>query len=96
MDEFPTYVPCPDTCCARKVPANYCPKCLAEWERRDRIELDRARDRRRVLRAERKAAHFAICAACGEKFKGKRKDAKFCSDACRQWTYRRDHAAGAV
>ena len=30
----------------------------------------------------------SACAACGEKFKGKRKDARFCSDTCRQRAHR--------
>jgi hypothetical protein len=63
--------------------------CRAEYDKRHQIELDRASARRRELRAQRRAARAALCATCGTKFRGKRKDARFCSDTCRQRAHRK-------
>ncbi len=51
--------------------------------------------RRRVFRTERKAAQLAArgederqCVGCSAEFKGRRRDARYCSVACRQRAYR--------
>jgi hypothetical protein len=42
----------------------------------------------RQLRARKRASARATCSTCGLGFVPKRKDARFCSDACRQRAYR--------
>ena len=42
---------------------------------------------RRALRKRRRPKGH-VCAVCREEFTSARKDAKFCSSACRQWAYR--------
>jgi hypothetical protein len=42
---------------------------------------------RRALRKKRRLKGH-VCTTCREEFASARKDAKFCSGACRQWTYR--------
>jgi hypothetical protein len=46
----------------------------------------RARERRRLGR-------IRLCEQCGEWFQGSRRDARFCSGACRQAAYRERHRA---
>jgi len=82
----PLRYPCDE--CFGKVPLDYCVPCRAEFDKRHQKERDRESARRRELRAQRKAAQWARCASCGAKFNGKRTDAKFCSEACRQKNYR--------
>jgi hypothetical protein len=36
------------------------------------------------------------CQTCGEGFRPTRRDALYCSGACKQWAYRRRRAAGTV
>jgi len=36
-----------------------------------------------------KVAARTICQVCKQEIQGRRKDARFCSNACRQWAYRR-------
>jgi hypothetical protein len=79
--------PCKE--CADSAPYWYCTPCRAEYDKLHRIELDRASARRRELRAQRRAAKAALCATCGTKFQGKREDARFCSDTCRQRAHRK-------
>ena len=79
--------------CADTVPYYYCDTCRAEWDSRQEKERERENAKRRKWYAERKATLArarppTICATCGEKFKGKRTDARFCSDACRQRAHR--------
>jgi hypothetical protein len=82
--------PCKE--CADSIPYFYCDPCRTEFDNRNQKELDRASARRRALRAERKASRSTLC-ACGVKFKGKRTDARFCSDACRQRAHRKSVTA---
>jgi hypothetical protein len=83
--------PCAD--CAPTVPLFYCTACRAEWERRCQVERERERPKQREWYARRKA-RLAMgkrpnsCAACGNEVRGKRKDARFCSAACRQKAHR--------
>jgi hypothetical protein len=84
--------PCAD--CRDTVPYFYCDPCKAEWDKQRQKEREReaakqrkAYARRRELRLFRTPA--TACAVCGVKFKGKREDARFCSDACRQKAHRK-------
>ena len=84
--------PCAD--CASTVPLFYCTACRAEFERRCQEERERKRPKQREWYARRKARRAmgkrpAPCAACGNEVRGKRKDARFCSGACRQRAHRK-------
>jgi hypothetical protein len=86
----PAY-PCRD--CASTIPYFYCDPCKSEWNKRIQAEYDRAAAKQRDWYARRKARRVAklppkICQACGAEFKGKRTDARFCSDKCRQKAHR--------
>jgi hypothetical protein len=87
-----TTYPCPD--CADATPGEYCTACRAEWEKRQNEEHERERAKQRKWYARRKERRErlrapTICATCGTDFKRKRKDARFCSDACRQKAHRK-------
>jgi hypothetical protein len=89
----PSY-PCAE--CADTVPYFYCAGCGAEWEKRQQKEREQESAKRRACRARRKERferYRPPCAACGVKFKGKRKDARFCSDTCRQNAHRKSVTA---
>jgi hypothetical protein len=83
----PLRYPCPE--CADTTPFFYCDACKAENNRRDQAERDHRAKLRRQSRARHKAARSAKCVVCGERFSGKRRDARFCSGACRQRAHRR-------
>jgi hypothetical protein len=83
--------PCPD--CASTVPLDYCTACRAEFEKRRREERERDATKQRKWYAARKARQSrwkrpTLYAACGQPVQGKRKDARFCSAACRQRAHR--------
>jgi hypothetical protein len=85
--------PCKE--CKSTVPYFYCAACKAEWDKRQLEERDRINAKQRKWYARRKwrksirnYLKATLCAACGEKFEAKRKDAKFCSNTCRQKAYR--------
>jgi hypothetical protein len=79
--------PCAE--CASTVPLYYCDPCRRRFEQRIQTERDRQAERRRQQRARRKTGRRAACASCGVGFLGKRKDARFCSPACRQCAHRK-------
>ncbi|MGO8918258.1 MAG: hypothetical protein ACLQJR_20355 [Stellaceae bacterium] len=84
--------PCAE--CASTVPMFYCTACCAEWEKRRREEHERQRANQRKWNAWRKGRRAnsrqpSPCAACGKEVRGKRKDARFCSPACRQRAHRK-------
>jgi hypothetical protein len=92
----PLRYPCSD--CADTVPYFYCDACRAEWDRRREKECQRQNARQRAQYARRKARRWKskACEACGVAFKvsggsgkGKRADARFCSNACRQRAHRK-------
>jgi hypothetical protein len=74
--------------CKSTVPYFYCTPCRAEWDKRRKVERDAACATQREQYARRKrlrdAMHPRHCAICQAKLSGKRKDAKFCSNTCRQ------------
>jgi hypothetical protein len=83
--------PCKE--CKSTIPVYYCTPCRAEYDKRYKIERDHLNAKQREQYARRKARKAwrnlkTGCAACGAEFKGKRKDAKFCSSACRQKNHR--------
>ena len=83
--------PCED--CANEVPSCYCDACRAEWEKRQAAKLDRERKKVREQYARRRARQKrgqkpVLCATCGAKVEASRRDAKFCSAACRQKHHR--------
>jgi hypothetical protein len=95
-DSKPLRYPCSE--CASTIPFYYCKPCRGEFEKRLQVERDKESAKRRASRARRKAASWKskACGACGKEFgisggpgKGKRKDARFCSDACRQKAHRK-------
>jgi hypothetical protein len=79
--------------CAQTVSYFYCDPCKAEWRKRQEAEQERRRAKQREQYAQRQRRKAwrrpsRLCAAdCGALIEALRKDAKFCSPACRQ----RDH-----
>jgi hypothetical protein len=91
----PAY-PCAD--CKSAIPYDYCDPCKAEWDKRQAEERKREAAKQRERYARRRATRWwsKVCESCGATFtisggraKHKRKDARFCSDACRQKAHRR-------
>jgi hypothetical protein len=92
----PAY-PCED--CRDTIPSFYCNPCKAQWEKEQEKEREREEEERKrknaCARARYKAskrfrdlhAKPAVCEMCGNAFKSKRSDAKYCSAACRQRAY---------
>jgi hypothetical protein len=88
-DTKPTF-PC--ATCRSAIPFYYCDPCKAEWKKR--CEERSAREKESRLRSyqRRKERRLRLAATvtciCGKQFKGKRKDARFCSATCRQRAHR--------
>ena len=87
--------PCPD--CRdlrpRQIPHYYCAACKAEWEKRYQEKQKQVAAKHRAWHARRREQRLrttppTTCAICGTQFKGRRKDARFCSDRCRQRAHR--------
>jgi len=77
----------------RQIPHYYCAACKAEWEKRREDEYQREAAKQRAWYAQRKERRLratppTTCPICGAQFKGRRKDARFCSDGCRQRAHR--------
>ncbi|MDX1072376.1 hypothetical protein GOL32_28285 [Sinorhizobium medicae] len=87
--------PCPD--CKNTIPRYYCDACKAEYEKQEqqkRDEREKERQQRNARQRERYAEKrqwtrkkAANCIACGLEFQPRRRDAKYCSAACRQRAY---------
>jgi hypothetical protein len=85
--------PCDD--CRDALPVDYCDPCKAQWDKKqqeDNERFEKERQQRNALQRENYQINKAVrqpvaCAMCGEKFKPKRSDAKYCSAACRQRAY---------
>jgi hypothetical protein len=75
--------------CWREAPMDYCTACRERWEteQREQREHDNAMQRERRARRRRLRTPGG-CTMCGTAFKGKRKDARYCSAACRQRAHR--------
>ena len=91
--------------CKSTTPFFYCTPCRAEYEKREaeedakrKAKQPRINAAQRAWYAERKNRYATTksCAACGKNFKPKRKDARFCSNACRQAMHRAKHARSAA
>jgi hypothetical protein len=86
--------------CRETVPDYYCDACKDWYEARQREKRERDNKRRELaneLQRARRAWRRQLrppgrCAVCGTAFKGKRKDAQYCSAACRQRAHRSCHA----
>jgi hypothetical protein len=83
--------PCKE--CKSTIPYYYCTPCRAEWNKRQQVERDKNNATQRKWYARRKERQQwrkprQYCAACQAEFTGKRKDAKFCSNPCRQRAHR--------
>ena len=63
------------------------------WLCSERCNQDAVLARRRAIR---RAARVRTCGRCHETFVGTRRDAVYCSNACRQAAHRRRHSAGAA
>jgi hypothetical protein len=80
--------------CAETVPYFYCDPCKAEYEKRRNEERERKRAKQRRQYASRQQRRrwrrpSRLCdAGCGAEIKTLRKDAKYCSAACRQRAHR--------
>jgi hypothetical protein len=88
----PERYPCVE--CALTIPLHYCTACRVEWEKRYEVEVQQERAKHRKWYAERKARlakwkRQASCASCGKAIEGKRRDARYCSNACRQRAHRK-------
>lgn len=79
----------PCTECASAAPMYYCTACRAEYDRRHREELAAINAKRKARRIKARQARRKPCAICGNEFRGKRKDARYCSPACRQRAHRK-------
>ena len=90
----PTMVyPCKE--CADAIPYHYCNTCRAEFEKRAAEKQAKENAKQRKWYAQRKATRMRFlprCPQCGVAFKGKRKDARFCSNTCRQAAHRSKRA----
>ena len=82
----PLRYPCSE--CASTVPLHYCDACRAEYDRRHREELAVINAKRKARRVRLRQARQKPCASCGKGFRGKRTDARFCSNTCRQRAHR--------
>jgi hypothetical protein len=79
--------------CRHTVPYYYCTACSDQWETKCREARERDNAKQRARRAWRRHLRPpGRCAVCGTAFKGKRKDAQYCSAACRQRAHRSCHA----
>ena len=78
--------PCND--CRQMAPRYYCDDCRQRWERErhEKREKDNAAARQR--RARNRLLWQATCVQCGKPFIPKRRDANYCSGACRQKAHR--------
>jgi hypothetical protein len=86
--------PCPE--CRSMPPVFYCDACKAEYQLRKERERARYNAKQRKLyarRTQRGALLEATCAECEKPFKAKRKDARFCCNACRQRAHQHGRSA---
>jgi hypothetical protein len=83
--------------CAGSVPYFYCDPCKTEWRKRQAAEREAERAKRREQakrrRERRRIMMRAVCLACGDPFKPKRKDQRHCDATCRQRAHRQRVAA---
>lgn len=83
----------PCAACFLTVPFYYCDACRSKYDDIQRRERERRNLRQRQRYARRKSLRRyrtppTVCAGCGKQFNPGRKDARFCSNACRQRAHR--------
>jgi hypothetical protein len=78
----------PCTECASTVSHFYRDKCRARWDSDKAKEREKELTKQRAYRKRRRMGHAFQC-VCGALVRGKRKDARFCSDRCRQQAHRK-------
>ena len=91
----------PCEACASTVPYYYCTPCKTRWDDDRRKEREAEREKQRAQYRRHKERRDRLrkptpCQSCGAEFKGKRKDARFCSAACRQKAHRVTHKESAT
>ena len=79
--------------CVNQVPYYYCTACRAEWDKRQQKEREQANAKQRKWYARRQHIRRlsrppTTCGVCSGKVEAKRKDATYCSAACRQRAHR--------
>ena len=79
--------------CADQPSYLYCDACRAEYDKREREKYDRANAHANTLRRKRREEYAEArrrrpCKMCREPVKTSRKDARYCSNACRQKHFR--------
>ncbi len=82
--------------CIGQLSSDYCNDCKAEHDKREEKDRERERKKRRMYakrakqrREWKRAMRPEVkCSVCAAEFKGKRKDARYCSAACRQRAHR--------
>lgn len=79
--------------CKDIIPTYYCDRCKdrheKEWEAKAEHQREQEKRWRENAKRRRELLRRPVqCIQCGTDFKGKRKDAKFCSPACRQKAHR--------
>jgi hypothetical protein len=92
----PLRIEYPCETCFLTVPWYYCNTCRSKYDEIERKARDYKNRRQRERYARRKSVRGyeywkkspILCAACGKQFKWVRKDARFCSSACRQRAHR--------
>jgi hypothetical protein len=87
--------------CVGFPPMYRCDSCRAKEEERRRKERERENAKARKRRARRRDRRLArqpssICPECDGEFKPARKDARYCSNACRQRAHRRARRGGVA
>lgn len=87
--------------CRMTVPYYYCDPCKEKHDaeckaRRDKEREQRKRYQERARQRREWRKPNLTCPSCGAQFKGRRKDAKFCSPKCRQKAHRNRHREGGL
>jgi hypothetical protein len=86
-EPFRVTFPCRD--CFTLIPLYYCDECRQKWEAQQERERAAEAAKHRKYRARKRARRPPqTCCVCGNKFRGKRRDAKTCSAKCRVRLYR--------
>jgi hypothetical protein len=90
--------PCED-CRTTDDPTYYCDACKARWDKEREQEKARDEEKRQAKNAKQRESYRlnkacgeryakpALCDSCGNAFEPKRRDARYCSAACRQRAY---------
>jgi hypothetical protein len=79
--------PCAE--CRSTISYYYCDRCRTRWESNNEKEREQAAAKQRDYRERRRMRFAIICANCKKVASGKRKDAIYCSDKCRQAAHRK-------